>query len=131
MVQFSIGHCLSLLLIEISSSTGDWAHSGAWVTLLGRLGEWIGHVVLLCGRCASIDASIVHTCLVIDQCRACLLVLLLWIAGPVVRVRPSLLIIRSKLRVVKAVRLEHDDLVLVALIIHFVGILCVIRDPTL
>lgn len=56
---------------------------------------------------------------------------MLSIVGPVVRVRPLLQVMRSELRVIKAVRLEHDNLVLITLIIHFMSVFCVICDSAL
>lgn len=58
-IQLSIGHWLSLLLVEVSRSAGHRAHSGTWHALLGRLRERVGHIVSLGSGCASVDAAVV------------------------------------------------------------------------
>ena len=48
-IQLSIGHWLSLLLVKVSRSARHWAHSGTGHALLGRLRERIGYIVPLGG----------------------------------------------------------------------------------
>lgn len=81
--------------------------------------------------------------LIVDQSRArlrvvvlCIVTIVLIVAVLAVSRAAGVTIVmvqmmRRELRVVEAIRLEHDDLVLVALVVHLVGILRVIRDPAL